>query len=145
LSILADAENAETTAFRIQYDVDLVQPLLVFAEHFGDPADREDVADTSQGQPDWPARWAYASFKEAVRRVFLFGLLGDAPQKSASQACGSISFILAVTIRLYITAARSPPRLEPQNNQYFLPAAIPRTPRSAALLDGQMRPLSRKR
>src|SRR6478735_7738655 len=28
---------------------------------------------------------------------------------SASQACGSTSFILAVTIRLYITAARSPP------------------------------------
>src|ERR1700733_12209608 len=63
---------------------------------------------------------------------------------SASQACGSISFILAVTIRLYITAARSPPRSEPQNNQDFLPRAIPRTPRSAALLDRQMRPSSRK-
>jgi hypothetical protein len=34
---------------------------------------------------------------------------------SASQACGSMSFILAVTIKLYITAARSPPRSEPQN------------------------------
>ena len=35
---------------------------------------------------------------------------------SASQACGSTSFILAVTIRLYMTAARWPPRSEPQNN-----------------------------
>src|SRR5437016_7973730 len=32
---------------------------------------------------------------------------------SASQACGSTSFILAVTIRLYIAAARCPPRSEP--------------------------------
>jgi hypothetical protein len=46
----ADAENAETTVFRIQYDADLVQPLLVFAEHFSDTADREDVADTGHGQ-----------------------------------------------------------------------------------------------
>src|ERR1700761_7254984 len=63
----------------------------------------------------------------------------------ASQACGSTSFILAVTIRLYITAARSPPRSEPQNNHDFRPKAIPRAPRSAALFDRQMRPSSRKR
>src|SRR6266705_2873375 len=35
---------------------------------------------------------------------------------SASQACGSMLFILAVTIRLYMNAARSPPRSEPANN-----------------------------
>jgi hypothetical protein len=44
---------------------------------------------------------------------------------SASQACGSTSFILAVTIRLYITAARPPPRLEPQNSQDYRPRAMP--------------------
>src|SRR3984885_10003451 len=44
------------------------------------------------------------------------------PRTSASQACGSISFILAVTMRLYITAARSPigaaeqPRLPTQSD-----------------------------
>jgi len=37
-----------------------------------------------------------------------------------------------VTIRLYITAALSPPRSDPQNNQDFLPRAMPR---SAALFD----------
>jgi hypothetical protein len=57
---------------------------------------------------------------------------------SASQACGSMSFIFAVTIRLYITAARLPPRSEPQNSHDFRPKAIPRTPRSAALLKGMM-------
>jgi hypothetical protein len=64
---------------------------------------------------------------------------------SASQACGSTSFILAVTIRLYITAARWPPRSEPQNNHYRRPRAIPLRARSAALLERQIRPSSRNR
>ena len=46
----AEAENSETTVFRIQYDADLVQPLLILAEHFSDTADREDVADPGHGQ-----------------------------------------------------------------------------------------------
>ena len=37
-----EAENAETTVFRIQLDADL--------EHFGDTADREDVADSGHDQ-----------------------------------------------------------------------------------------------
>src|SRR5436190_22987246 len=53
---------------------------------------------------------------------------------SASQACGSTPFSLAVTIRLYIAAARRPPRSDPANSHDFLPSAIPRSARSAALL-----------
>ena len=64
---------------------------------------------------------------------------------SASQACGSTPFILAVTIRLYSAAARCPPRSEPANNHARRPRAIPRNARSAALLLRQMRPSSRKR
>jgi hypothetical protein len=45
----AETENAETTVFRIQYDADLVEPLLILAEHFSDAADR-DVADSGHGQ-----------------------------------------------------------------------------------------------
>jgi hypothetical protein len=45
----AESENAETTVFRIQYDTDLVKPLLILAEHFSDTADREDVADSGRG------------------------------------------------------------------------------------------------
>src|SRR5947207_13098460 len=54
---------------------------------------------------------------------------------SASQACGSTPFILAVTIRLYMAAARCPPRSDPQNSHDFLPRAMPRSPLSAALLE----------
>ena len=64
---------------------------------------------------------------------------------SASQACGSTSFNLAVSISVNIAAARSPPRSEPANNQARRPRAIPRNARSAALLVRQIRPSSRNR
>ena len=38
---------------------------------------------------------------------------------SASQACGSTPFILAVTMRLYMAAARCLPRSDPQNSHDF--------------------------
>jgi hypothetical protein len=47
--IFAEAEEAETTVFRIQYDADLVEPLFILAEHFSDTVDREDVADPGHG------------------------------------------------------------------------------------------------
>ena len=62
---------------------------------------------------------------------------------SASHACGSTPFILAVTMRPYMAAARSPPQSEPQNSHDLRPRAIPRSPRSAALLERQTRPSSR--
>ena len=64
---------------------------------------------------------------------------------SASQTCGSTSFIFAETMRLYMAAARRPPRSDPQNNQDFLPNAMPRSALSAALFERQTRPSSRKR
>ena len=64
---------------------------------------------------------------------------------SASHACGSTPFILAVTMRLYMAAARRPPRSDPQNNQDFRPSATPRSPRSAALVEMHTRPSSRNR
>ena len=42
----------------------------------------------------------------------------------------------------YIAAARSPPRSDPANSHAFLPTAIPRSARSAALLVRQIRPSS---
>src|ERR1700757_634278 len=62
---------------------------------------------------------------------------------SANQACGSTPFILAETIRLYMAAARRPPRSDPQNSQDLRPRAIPLRPLSAALLERQTRPSSR--
>lgn len=52
---------------------------------------------------------------------------------SVSQASGSTPFSLAVTIRVYIIAARSPPRSEPTNSHAFPPRATLRSSRSAAL------------
>ena len=71
--------------------------------------------------------------------------LGDTASTSASQACGSTSLSLAVTMRVYIAAARSPPRSEPANSQERLPSAIPRIALSAALFVRQIRLSSRKR
>lgn len=62
---------------------------------------------------------------------------------SVSHACGSMPFIFAVTMRLYIAAARRPPRSDPQNSQDFRPRAMPRKPRSAALLERHTRSSSR--
>ena len=44
---------------------------------------------------------------------------------SASQACGLMSLSLAVAIRVYAAAARSPPRSEPANNQARRPRVMP--------------------
>jgi hypothetical protein len=59
---------------------------------------------------------------------------------SASQACESTPFILAVTIRLYMAAACRPPGSDPQKSQDFRPRAMPLSPLSAALLERHTRP-----
>src|SRR5438045_3411579 len=58
---------------------------------------------------------------------------------SASQACGSMPLSFAVMIRVYIAAARSPPRSEPANSHDRRPSAMPRSARSAAWLRSQIR------
>ena len=42
--LFTGAEDGEAAVFRIHFDTDFLQQVLVFAEHFGDPADCEDVA-----------------------------------------------------------------------------------------------------
>src|ERR1700719_2595535 len=72
-------------------------------------------------------------------------MLGD-PGQDVGQPGLRIDIVhLVVTIRLYITAARWPPRSEPASNHDFLPRAIPRSARSAALFERPIRPSSRKR
>src|SRR6478736_8170642 len=126
------------------------QPVLVLAEHLGDAGDGVDMmnlVDLGQGHA------AAATMTDALSVQFhgsnsfsrWAGYVAIRAKTSASQACGSTSFILAVTMRLYIAAARSPPRSDPQNSQDFLPRAMPRRARSAALFDGHTRPSSRNR
>src|SRR6202012_6043477 len=61
----------------------------------------------------------------------------------ASQARGSTSFSFAETISEYTAAGRSPPATEPANSHAFLPRAMPRNARSAALFVKQILPSSR--
>lgn len=63
---------------------------------------------------------------------------------SASQACGSSPFILAVSMRVIALASVSPPLSEPAKSQFFRPMPIGRMARSAGLLSMPTRPSSRK-
>ena len=66
------------------------------------------------------------------------GWLAMRARTSASHALGSTSLSLAVVMREYMAAARSPPRSLPENSQAFRPRAMPRRARSAALLKGMV-------
>jgi hypothetical protein len=72
-------------------------------------------------------------------------VIGDPGGTSASHAWGPTPLSFAAWISVSMTAARSPPRSDPENSQDLRPRAIPRSLRSAALLLRQMRPSSRKR
>ena len=48
--LFTGAEDGETAVFRIHFVADLMQPILVLAEHFGDTGDGEDVAYPGYGQ-----------------------------------------------------------------------------------------------
>jgi hypothetical protein len=91
------------------------------AERFGGPLPREELGE------------------------FVCGVSAMRARTSASQACGSTSLSFAVWTSVYMTAARSAPRSDPANSHDFLPSARPRSARSAALLEKQMRPSSRTR
>lgn len=51
----------------------------------------------------------------------------DTLRVSASPACGSMPFILAVMMSVYMKAARSAPRSDPANSHDFRPSAIARS------------------
>ena len=44
------AEDGEAAVFRIHFDADFLQQVLVLAQHFGDTGDCEDVADRGHDQ-----------------------------------------------------------------------------------------------
>ena len=48
--LFSGAEDGEAAVFRIHIDTDFLQQVLVLAEHFGDPADCEEVAYPGHGQ-----------------------------------------------------------------------------------------------
>lgn len=135
-AVLADAIDLYHAVFDIHFVGDVVKPgrdVVDLVDMHGQAA-RAAVADVFGVQfqgSNSSGRWA--------------GCVAIRARTSVSQACGSTRFILAVTMRLYMAAARCPPRSDPRNSQDFRPRAIPLSPRSAALFDRQTRPSSRKR
>lgn len=49
-AILTDALDVQAAVLREHVDREFVQPVLIFAEHFGDVVDGEDGCDGAQGQ-----------------------------------------------------------------------------------------------
>jgi hypothetical protein len=70
---------------------------------------------------------------DVAQHVGELGLRVDVPRLREGRLLS-----LAVAIRVYIAAARSPSRSEPANNQARRPRAIARNARSAALLKGML-------
>ena len=102
------AVDPDQAVFLIHFDGDVAQPVLIFAEHRGDASDGVDVVDlVDLGQAQAAAAViAGVQFHGSNSSSQCAGCVAILASVLASQACGSTSFIRAVTIRLYIAAAR---------------------------------------
>lgn len=102
------AVDPDQAVFLIHFDGDVAQPVLIFAEHRGDASDGVDVVDlVDLGQAQAAAAViAGVQFHGSNSSSRCAGCVAILASVLASQACGSTSFIRAVTIRLYIAAAR---------------------------------------
>jgi hypothetical protein len=100
-AVLADTVDPQTAVFREHADRQVEDPLFVFAEQSGDIADRIDGAERRHDQA---ARLRAAGFGRQFQgsssSIWRAGCPAMRARTSASQACGSTSFSLAVTIRL---------------------------------------------
>src|SRR6056297_516270 len=142
-AVVAGAADPDHAIFGLHVDGEIEEPIDGFAR-FGCNAvdgldgmhivERHDHAAFARGR-DFRFQGRISWMRET-------GMSGSRARTSASRAGGSMSFILAVTMRVYMAAARSPPRPEPANSHGFRPGATPRRARSAALFVRQMRPSS---
>src|SRR5262245_49300242 len=109
---------------RVHIGRDLAQPILLLAQHFGDAGDGEDERDAGHRQAARLMAGTARQFHGRRSSSLWTGCSAMRASTSASQACGSMSFILAVTMRLYMAAARWPPRSEPAKSHDLRPRAI---------------------
>src|SRR6185437_6777609 len=100
-AVVARAIDPDQSVLLIHFVGDVPQPILVLPEHFGDTGDgvdMMDLVDRGQGQA------AAAAMADALGAQFhgsnsssrWAGCVAIRVKTSASQACGSTSFILAV-------------------------------------------------
>src|SRR3546814_855985 len=146
--IVADTVNAYHAVLRLHSEGQVVDEVFADAEFLGDTVGGVDVVDLVPLHGVQAASavlaWGF-QFPGSRSSLCRIGCVAMRASASASQAWGTTSVRPAVAIRLYMTAARWPPRSEPQNSQDFRPNAMPRRARSAALLERQTRPSSRNR
>ena len=84
------------------------------------------------------------SSRGEVRRAGSAGCRQCGRARRRGHAWGSTSLSLAAPMRVYIAAARLPPRSEPANKHDFRPRAIPLSALSVASFERQMRPPPRR-
>src|SRR3954454_1249060 len=99
--VLADPVDPKATVFQEHVDRQIEDPIFVLAEQIGDVADREDGADRRHGQAAWLRAAEFGrQFHGSNSSIRWAGCPAMRAKTSASQACGSALFNLAVTIRL---------------------------------------------
>ena len=134
-AFVAEAQHPDEAVLGLHFDGDVEEEVDVLAEVFGDAVDGPDAGDPSgcMGQAASAAMAAGCGrqFQGSSSSSRCIGWPAMRKRTSASHACGSTPFILQVTMRSYMAAARWPPRSDPQNNQDFRPRATQRSPRSA--------------
>jgi hypothetical protein len=100
-AVLTDAVDPEAAVFWEHVGRQLKEPVVVLAEQVGDVADGEDMCD---GVDDQAASLCGAEhgrqFHGKSSSILRAGCSAMRARMSASQACGSTSFNLAVTIKL---------------------------------------------
>ena len=146
-AFVAEAQDPDEAVLGLHFDGDVEQEVDIFAEVFGDAVDGSDAGDLvdvhGSGREAVAARGCGCQFQGNSSSSRCAGWPAIRARTSASHACGSTPFILAVTMSPYMSAARRPPRSDPQNSHDFRPSATQRSPRSAALFDMHTRPSSR--
>ena len=127
-----DAMDPDDTVLDFHFIGDVPQPILVFSEISGDLGDGRDVMDlVDVGGPAARTEIADAGgiqFQGSSSSNRWAGWAAMRERTSLSQAYGSTPFILAVTIRLHIEAARFD-RIRKTATTFFLgrsPAALAR-------------------
>src|SRR5258708_6508829 len=121
--VVVDVPDVEAAVLGHHAACDLLQPGLILAEHPCDTSDGEDGAGSGHGQAA-RAR-ACAQFQGNSSSIRLAGWSAIRARTSASQACGSTSLRLAVTMTPYTSPARPPPRSHPPTTHAFRPPPKP--------------------
>src|SRR6266446_10653617 len=98
-NVVVDIADVEAAVFRLHVEGDFFQQGFVFVEHLCHLGDGEDLARRRHVQAALAMARRSAQFQGSSSSTRLAGCSAMRARMSASQACGSTSFSLAVTMR----------------------------------------------